>query len=70
MPVLSSDDHRVLGVITSSDLVNVYDKEVQEILKTKKNLNPAGPVGRMFNAASNMGCVPAAVSQGEPKLSA
>jgi CIC family chloride channel protein len=37
MPVLSSEDRRVLGVVTISDLVKLYDKEVQEILKTKKN---------------------------------
>ena len=37
MPVVSNEDNRVLGVVTISDLVKLYDKEVQKILKLKKN---------------------------------
>jgi chloride channel protein, CIC family len=28
MPVLSNDDNKVIGIITISDLVKLYDKEV------------------------------------------
>jgi CIC family chloride channel protein len=37
MPVLSNDDKRVLGIVTISDLVRIYDKEVQEILNIQKS---------------------------------
>jgi chloride channel protein, CIC family len=37
MPVLSNEDNKVLGIVTISDLVKLYDKEVQKILKLKKN---------------------------------
>lgn len=37
MPVLSREDRKVLGIVTISDLVKLYDKEVQEILKTRKD---------------------------------
>jgi CIC family chloride channel protein len=37
MPVLSNDDNRVLGIVTIADLVKLYDKEVQEILKSGRN---------------------------------
>ena len=37
MPVLSNEDNRVLGIVTIADLVKLYDKEVQEILKSRRN---------------------------------
>ncbi len=37
MPVLSNEDNRIAGVVTISDLVKLYDKEVTKILKIKKN---------------------------------
>lgn len=37
MPVLSNDDNRVLGIVTIADLVKLYDKEVQEIIKSRRN---------------------------------
>jgi CBS domain containing-hemolysin-like protein len=36
MPVISKEDNRVLGIITISDLVTLYDKEVEKILKIRK----------------------------------
>src|SRR4029079_5075657 len=37
MPVLSDEDNRVLGVVTISDLVKLYDNEVQKIMKVRKD---------------------------------
>jgi chloride channel protein, CIC family len=37
MPVLSKNDNKVLGIVTLSDLVNLYDKEVQKILKVRSS---------------------------------
>ena len=37
MPVLSNEDNRVLGMVTISDLVKLYDKEVEKILKIRKD---------------------------------
>lgn len=39
MPVLSNEDNRVLGIVTISDLVKLYDKEVEKIMKTRKDNN-------------------------------
>ncbi len=33
MPVLSNEDNKVIGIITVSDLVKLYDKEVEKITK-------------------------------------
>ena len=33
MPVLSGEDSKVLGIVTISDLVRLYDNEVEKILK-------------------------------------
>jgi predicted transcriptional regulator len=33
MPVLSNENNKVIGIITISDLVKLYDKEVQKITK-------------------------------------
>jgi CIC family chloride channel protein len=33
MPVLSNEDNKVIGIITISDLVKLYDKEVRKITK-------------------------------------
>ena len=32
MPVLSNEDNKVIGIITISDLVKLYDEEVQKII--------------------------------------
>ena len=37
MPVLSNEDSRVLGMVTISDLVKLYDKEVEKILQIRKD---------------------------------
>jgi signal-transduction protein with cAMP-binding, CBS, and nucleotidyltransferase domain len=37
MPVLSNEDNRVLGMVTISDLVKLYDKEVEKIMKVRKD---------------------------------
>ena len=36
MPVLCNEDSRVLGMVTISDLVKLYDKEVEKILNIRK----------------------------------
>jgi CBS domain-containing protein len=37
MPVLSNEDNRVLGIVTISDLVKLYDKEVEKVMKIRKD---------------------------------
>ena len=37
MPVLTNEDNRVLGTVTISDLVKLYDKEVEKIMKVRKD---------------------------------
>ena len=37
MPVLSNEDNRLLGIVTISDLVKLYDKEVEKILEIRKD---------------------------------
>ena len=37
MPVLSNEDKRGLGMVTISDLVKLYDKEVEKILEIRKD---------------------------------
>ncbi|MFI5406474.1 MAG: CBS domain-containing protein, partial [Nitrososphaerales archaeon] len=37
MPVLSDEDNRVLGMVTISDLVRLYDNEVEKIMKIRKS---------------------------------
>jgi chloride channel protein, CIC family len=37
MPVLSNEDDKVLGIVTISDLVKLYDNEVQKIVKVRKD---------------------------------
>jgi hypothetical protein len=39
MPVLSNEDNKVIGKITISDLVRLYDKEVQKITKVMNRSN-------------------------------
>ena len=41
MPVLSNEENKVIGIITISDLVTLYDKEVQKITKimNRSNIN-------------------------------
>jgi chloride channel protein, CIC family len=36
MPVLSNENNKVLGIITIADLVKLYDKEVEKIVKVRK----------------------------------
>jgi CBS domain-containing protein len=36
MPVLSSEDSKVVGIVTISDLVTLYDGEVEKIMKIRK----------------------------------
>jgi len=33
MPVLSNEDHKVIGIVTIADLVKLYDKQVEKIMK-------------------------------------
>jgi CIC family chloride channel protein len=40
MPVLSNENNKVLGIITIADLVKLYDKEVEKIVKVR---NPSIP---------------------------
>ena len=37
MPVVSNEDNRVLGIVTISDLVKLYDKEVEKVMKVRKD---------------------------------
>ena len=41
MPVLSNEENKVIGIITISDLVTLYDKEVDKITKimNRSNIN-------------------------------
>jgi len=39
MPVLSNEDNKVIGKITISELVRLYDKEVQKITKVMNRSN-------------------------------
>jgi CBS domain containing-hemolysin-like protein len=35
MPVLSNEDHKVIGIVTILDLVRLYDAEVEKIKKQR-----------------------------------
>lgn len=37
IPVLSSEDNKVLGIVTISDLVKLYDKEVEKVMHIRKD---------------------------------
>ena len=37
MPVVSNEGNRVLGIVTISDLVKLYDKEVEKVMKLRKD---------------------------------
>lgn len=37
IPVLSSEDNKVLGIVTISDLVKLYDKEVEKVMQIRKD---------------------------------
>jgi predicted transcriptional regulator len=39
MPVLSYEDNKVIGIITISDLVKLYDKEVEKLTKVMNHSN-------------------------------
>jgi CBS domain-containing protein len=48
MPVLSREDNKVLGIVTISDLVKLYDKEVEKVIKIRKDN------GRMLPSVDDM----------------
>jgi chloride channel protein, CIC family len=33
MPVLSNEDHKVIGIVTIAELVKLYDNQVEKIMK-------------------------------------
>jgi CIC family chloride channel protein len=35
MPVLSNEDHKVIGIVTIADLVKLYDNQVEKIMKSR-----------------------------------
>jgi len=35
MPVLSNEDHKVIGIVTIADLVKLYDSQVEKIMKSR-----------------------------------
>ncbi|TLX87499.1 MAG: CBS domain-containing protein [Thaumarchaeota archaeon] len=35
MPVLSNEDHKVIGIVTIADLVKLYDNQVEKIIKSR-----------------------------------
>jgi chloride channel protein, CIC family len=35
MPVLSNEDHKVIGIVTIADLVKLYDNKVEKIMKSR-----------------------------------
>ena len=39
MPVLSNENNKVLGIITITDVVKLYDKEVENIMKARDHSN-------------------------------
>ena len=39
MPVLSDENNKVIGIITISDLVKLYDNEVDKIMKLRDRSN-------------------------------
>lgn len=39
MPVLANEENKVIGIITISDLVTLYDKEVEKITKITNRAN-------------------------------
>ena len=41
MPVLSNEDHKVIGIVTIADLVKLYDNQVEKIMKSRE-LNSSG----------------------------
>ena len=42
MPVLSNEDNKVLGMVTISDLVRLYDNEVEKIMKIRQGNSSYG----------------------------
>jgi chloride channel protein, CIC family len=56
MPVLSREDNKVLGIVTISDLVKLYDKEVEKVIKIRKDngrMLPSVDDMESFNEGSN-----------------
>ena len=40
MPVLSNEDHKVIGIVTIADLVKLYDSQVEKIMKSREQNSP------------------------------
>jgi len=44
MPVISNEDNKVLGIVTIADLVKLYDREVQKIVKVRNHTNVSSDI--------------------------
>jgi signal-transduction protein with cAMP-binding, CBS, and nucleotidyltransferase domain len=53
MPVLSNEDHKVIGIVTILDLVRLYDAEVEKIKKQRNQSDLS--VGASSNEVDNKG---------------
>ena len=53
MPVVSNEDNRVLGIVTISDLVKLYDKEVEKVMKVRKDNGSVRSESSDSNSDSN-----------------
>ena len=53
MPVLSNEENKVIGIITISDLVTLYDKEVEKIAKIMNRSNINTKNDEMNNESKN-----------------
>jgi hypothetical protein len=51
MPVLSNEDHKVIGIVTISDLVRLYDAEVEKIKKQRNQSDLS--IGASSNGMDN-----------------
>jgi CIC family chloride channel protein len=51
MPVLSNEDHKVIGTVTISDLVRLYDVEVEKIMKQRNHTDLS--IGASSNGIDN-----------------
>ena len=51
MPVLSNEDHKVIGIVTISDLVKLYDAEVEKIKKQRNQSDLS--IGASSNGMDN-----------------
>ena len=44
MPVISNEDNKVLDTVTIEDLVELYDREVQKIVKVRNHTNVSADI--------------------------